>query len=227
MSQDNAPSERLALQYMLPTHMTVSPEGVGSMAWPAGLGPFGQMRDMALHEQVSGVMCLPGSLTPEECAMVVAEGTARPAMPGRVELGSDVYRVSHIAWLEPHAGNEWLYHKVGSLFLQVNQHYGFDLVGMFDALQFTQYGPGQHFDWHMDVGRGATSLRKLSLTIQLSDPADYDDGNLGFVGLDSQPEARGLGAATVFPSYMGHCVTPVTRGVRRSLVAWASGAAFR
>lgn len=227
MNPENAPSERLALQYMLPTHFSAGPDGIGAMAWPAGLGPFGQMRDMTLHEQVSSVMCLPRILSPEECAAVIAEGTARPAMAGRVELGAEVYRVSHIAWLEPHPGNEWLYHRIGSLFYQVNQYYGFDLVGLFDALQFTQYGPDQHFDWHMDVGKGTTSLRKLSVTIQLSDPSEYDDGNLGFVGLDSQPEARAIGSATVFPSYMGHCVTPVTRGVRRSLVAWASGAPFR
>ena len=223
----NAPSERLALQYLLPSHLAISPEGVGSMAWPAGLGPFGQMRDMTLHEQISSVMCLPGSLSPEECAAVVEEGRSRPLMEGRVELGADTYRVSHIAWIEPHAGNHWLFHRIGGIFMQVNQNYGFDVVGMIDALQFTEYAPGQHFDWHMDIGRGATSLRKMSLTVQLSDPGDYDGGDLEFVGLGAQPEARNQGYATVFPSYMGHRVTPVTRGVRRSLVAWVSGAPYR
>ena len=39
--------------------------------------------------------------------------------------------------------------------------------------------------------------------------------------------ARELGAATVFPSYLAHRVAPVQSGVRRSLVAWAYGPAFR
>jgi PKHD-type hydroxylase len=227
MSQDTSLDERLSLQYMLPTDVTVNADGGSTLGWPAGLGPFGQMRDMRLHDHANSVMCLPLALTAAECDAVVEEGAARPAMKGRVELGDDVYRVSHIAWIEPRAANHWLFHRIGGLFIQVNRQYGFDLLGMVDALQFTQYGPGQHFDWHMDIGKGSSSLRKLSMTIQLSDPADYDNGDLEFVGLGSQPEARVTGAATFFPSYMGHRVTPVTRGVRRSLVAWASGAAYR
>ncbi|MBI4521691.1 MAG: 2OG-Fe(II) oxygenase, partial [Gemmatimonadetes bacterium] len=38
---------------------------------------------------------------------------------------------------------------------------------------------------------------------------------------------RGKGQAFLFPSYIGHRVTPVTRGIRRSLVTWCVGPAFR
>jgi PKHD-type hydroxylase len=226
MSQDT-PVERLALQYLLPTHLTVGDQGVGSLAWPPGLGPFGQMRDMTLNENLSSVVCIPNAMSPEECASVVADGKALPPMDGRVELGADTYRVSHIAWMEPTASNHWLFHKIGGLFKQVNERYGFDLVGLFDALQYTEYGAGQHFDWHMDIGREQTSLRKLSMTIQLADPADYDGGDLELVGLGSNDAARVQGSAIFFPSFMGHRVTSVTRGERRSLVAWASGAPYR
>jgi PKHD-type hydroxylase len=219
-------SERLQLQYLFPSLLQVA-DGVGSLAWPPGLGPFGQMRDMAINPQISSVTGLPNVLNAQECAAVIEEGRARPPLEGRVELGADSYRVSHIAWIEPHAGTHWLFHKVAAHFAQVNQHYGFDLVGLVDALQFTEYGPGQHFDWHMDIGRDQTSLRKLSMTVQLSAPEDYEGGDLELVGLGSNAQARAQGCAVFFPSYMGHRVTPVTRGVRRSLVAWASGAAFR
>lgn len=227
MSQDNTPSERLPMQYLLPTGYEEADGGVGTLTWPAGLGPFGQMLDMTLNESVASVTCVAGVLSRDECEAVVAAGQALPRIDGRVELGADTYRVSHIAWIEPTPANHWLFHKLGAYFRSVNKAYGFELVGLIDALQFTEYGPGQHFDWHMDIGRGQTSLRKLSLTIQLTDPADYDGGELELVGLGANPQARVQGSGVFFPSYMGHCVTPVTRGKRRSLVAWASGAPFR
>jgi len=94
-------------------------------------------------------------------------------------------------------------------------------------LQYTVYGPEQHFDWHMDLGPGATSTRKLSMTIQLSGNDDYTGGALEFVNAPAMHEARAMGAATFFPSYLAHRVTPVETGTRRSLVAWACGPAFR
>ncbi|MBC5764482.1 2OG-Fe(II) oxygenase [Ramlibacter albus] len=226
MSDENTPTDRLPLQYLLPTGLE-DRGGHSVLAWPAGLGPFGQMQDMTLNESVSSVLCVPGVLSAAECDAVSAAGKALPPIDGRVELGEDTYRVSHIAWIEATEAQHWLYHKLGALFRQVNARYGFDLVGMFDALQYTEYGPGQHFDWHMDIGRGQTSLRKLSMTIQLTDSGDYDGGDLELVGLGANPQARHQGTAVFFPSYMGHRVTPVTRGQRRSLVAWASGAPFR
>lgn len=228
MSDDNTPNERLTLQYLLPTGIEEAGDGVGStLVWPTGLGPFGQMRDMTLNETLSSVVCIPNVLSREECEAVVAAGKALPRMAGRVELGADTYRVSHIAWMEPAASNHWLYHKIGAFFYQVNSRYGFDLLGLADALQYTEYNAGQHFDWHMDIGRGQTSLRKLSVTIQLTDPDEYEGGDLELIGLGSNPQARVQGSAVFFPSFMGHCITPVTRGQRRSLVAWASGAPYR
>ncbi len=94
------------------------------------------------------------------------------------------------------------------------------------ALQYTVYGPGERFDWHMDLGPGPTSARKLSMTVQLSPPDDYAGGDLEFVGNRHAAE-RELGAATIFPAYVGHRVTPVERGTRRSLVAWVYGPSFR
>jgi PKHD-type hydroxylase len=135
--------------------------------------------------------------------------------------------VSHIAWIEPNEGNHWLFHRLGILFTEINKAYGFDMVGFVDALQYTEYGPDQHFAWHVDIGRDQTSLRKLSMTIQLSSPDEYEGGELDFVGLAPMPQSRLQGSATFFPSFLGHRVHPVTRGVRRSLVAWGSGLPFR
>ena len=75
-------------------------------------------------------------------------------------------------------------------------------------------------------------IRKLSLTINLNEPGDYDGGNLKFdFGSNREDghqiheveEIRPQGSIIVFPSYQYHCVTPVTRGTRYSLVLWCLG----
>ncbi|HYF19316.1 MAG TPA: 2OG-Fe(II) oxygenase [Ramlibacter sp.] len=217
----------LPLVYRLPSDVHVDSSGVGSLSWEPGQGPFEQRAALEPNAGISSVHWQPGALTADECAVAAALGRGRPPLDGRVELGADTYRVGHIAWIEPEPANHWLFHKVGVLFAQANRRYGFELVGLVDALQYTEYGPGQHFDWHMDIGREQTSLRKLSATIQLSAADEYDGGALEFVGLAAMPESRTQGSATFFPSFMGHRITPVTRGLRRSLVAWAAGVPFR
>ena len=85
---------------------------------------------------------------------------------------------------------------------------------------------GGHFGWHMDVG--PRTPRKLSLTLQLTDPSRYQGGELQFFTGDivrTAPRDRGMLIA--FPSYMVHQVTPVTAGTRKSIVAWVSGPQFR
>jgi PKHD-type hydroxylase len=67
-------------------------------------------------------------------------------------------------------------------------------------------------------------LRKLSITIQLSNSDDYEGGDLELL-YDKEPYKldRSRGTFLVFPSFMLHRVTPVTRGTRWSLVAWIGG----
>ena len=79
-------------------------------------------------------------------------------------------------------------------------------------------------------------IRKLSMTINLNEPGDYDGGNLKFdFGSNREDghqiheveEIRPQGSIIVFPSYQYHCVTPVTRGTRYSLVLWTLGQPFK
>jgi len=78
-------------------------------------------------------------------------------------------------------------------------------------------------------------IRKLSLTINLTEPQNYEGGNLKFdLGSHTKGEqfvecveARNQGTIIVFPSYLYHCVTPVTKGTRYSLVLWCSGEPFK
>jgi PKHD-type hydroxylase len=77
-------------------------------------------------------------------------------------------------------------------------------------------------------------IRKISVTVSLNDPDEYEGGNLQF---DFGPhkvdryytctEIRPKGSVIVFPSHIYHQVSPVTKGTRYSLVCWSLGAAFR
>jgi PKHD-type hydroxylase len=110
------------------------------------------------------------------------------------------------------------------------QFHNFELTGFPDDFQYTVYHSteGGHYDWHMDLSTRQPIPRKLSLSIQLSDPDDYEGCDLQFYGhhqLETAPRTRGT--AIVFPSYILHRVTPVISGTRKALVAWAGGPKFK
>ena len=141
-------------------------------------------------------------------------------------------RRSQVSWLQNNTDTKWVFEKLAHVTSHLNaEHFRFDLTGFGEALQLTNYNQSENgmYGWHLDyANQGIRVSRKLSLVLQLSDPADYEGGNLQ-VMTTGQPEnirkQRGLIAA--FPSYVLHQVTPVTQGNRQSLVAWVSGPAFK
>ena len=107
--------------------------------------------------------------------------------------------------------------------------WNFDVWGYHDDFQYTKYYGGDqgHYDWHMDLGPNMSN-RKLSCVIQLSDPSDYEGGELEFnLGYTILSVPKGKGVITFFPSFLLHRVTPVTKGTRISLVTWLCGANLR
>lgn len=213
--------------YLFPSAIGNDANGALTLQWPDAGGAFGQTRPLATNDSLPTIQWHPGALSPDECRAVTEMGERLPRTDGRVELGPETYRVSHIAWVEPQPENHWLYHRLAVLFAQANRHFGFELTGFVDAIQYTVYGEEQHFDWHLDIGSDQTSARKLSMSIQLSDPGSYTGGELELISIGTGVESRQHGSATFFPSYLAHRVKPVTSGVRRSLIAWAYGPAFR
>lgn len=122
---------------------------------------------------------------------------------------------------------------------QGNQVWGLDLAGL-GTLSILRYEESGHFQWHIDAlaheqadypGLGVGLERKLSITVNLSDPDDYDGGDLEFLNglgqLITQPQLRERGSVIVFPSTVGHRVTALTRGVRYALVGWMVGPPLR
>ena len=99
--------------------------------------------------------------------------------------------------------------------------------------QLTRYKEGEYYSWHRDGGsdhlQGSKLVRKLSMTVCLNE--DYEGGELQFHSYGKKDNKitsapQGKGTIIVFPSFIEHQVTPVTNGVRYSLVAWITGPPF-
>jgi len=96
-----------------------------------------------------------------------------------------------------------------------------------DVLQVIRYRPGERFKRHTDIiGEHGVLNRKISLILQLSDPASYEGGELIFAEKENVPVSRAQGGGCIFPAWVPHEVLPVTSGVRYSLVTWAVGDYF-
>jgi len=143
-------------------------------------------------------------------------------------VNGDIRR-SEVGWLMNNAENYWVFEKLAHAVNELNAlHYCFNLSGFGEAIQLTNYKAEYQgtYGWHQDFGNGTVS-RKLSLVLQLSDPNEYEGGQLQILtSKDPVNMEKRRGLITVFPSWTLHQVTPVTQGTRQSLVAWISGPAF-
>jgi PKHD-type hydroxylase len=138
-------------------------------------------------------------------------------------------RKSETVFLYPSAETSWIFAAITDKILILNdQFFKFNLFGMVEGLQFTRYTePSGFYGSHMDKGHGAI-VRKLSMSVQLTDSSEYDGGEL-VLHTEKNPTIlpREQGKMIVFPSYVLHEVKPVTKGTRYSLVAWFSGENFK
>jgi PKHD-type hydroxylase len=157
-----------------------------------------------------------------------AEQNAQVGGGGGGAVNTDIRR-SQISWLNNNPDNKWVFEKLANVVSKINaQHFRFDVTGFGEPLQLTNYNQSENgmYGWHQDYGGGVS--RKLSMVVQLTDPSEYEGGNLQMM-TSGQPEnvRKQRGLIAIFPSYVLHQVTPVTQGSRQSLVAWVSGPAFK
>lgn len=146
-------------------------------------------------------------------------------------------RKSNVKFIEPDTNNQWIFERFAKTISDINNRfYGFDLTG-FDAIQYTEYGEeGAKYDWHMDTitggakGSNMVQTRKLSIIMPLSSSTEYEGGEFQIqTGLPEDPliVEQERGTVIAFPSFMLHRVTPIVKGVRRSLVIWVVGPKFK
>ncbi len=144
-------------------------------------------------------------------------------------VNPDVRR-SHVVFLGMQAQYRWLYERIWEAAQEINRlAFGVDLKGLEGSIQLARYDSSDQgfYGWHTDFA-GVRPLRKISISVQLSRPEDYDGGDLELFFIDRpQKVERARGALIAFPSFVLHRVAPVTRGTRWSLVAWVLGTRWR
>jgi PKHD-type hydroxylase len=133
------------------------------------------------------------------------------------------YRKSQSAWLRPEDAPPLYKYITDTLNYLNNQHYRFAIYGM-DQIQIIRYDPGCFFIDHTDLGRERSANRKITLIIQLSEPDEYQGGDVVISDRTTVPKHKGSGCA--FPSWALHRVEEITSGTRYALAAWARGTYF-
>ena len=154
-------------------------------------------------------------------------------------------RDSNIVWMN----DRWIYKEIQPYVHKANNMAGWNFDWDYsESCQFTKYDKGQYYDWHCDSWDRPYQtqnpqdpthgkIRKLSVTVSLSDPKEYKGGELEFdfrnLDPDKKPNIRKCkeilpkGSVIVFPSFVWHRVCPVKKGSRYSLVIWNLGYPFK
>ena len=197
-----------------------------------------------------------GALTPKFCNEVLQYGKkhqeqiARTGGFDKEKLSKEEIkniqkkRNSNIAWLN----DRWIYREIQPYIRMANEKAGWNFDWNFsEPCQFTKYGVDQYYGWHCDSWEipynkpndlnNHGKIRKLSVTCSLSDPSEYEGGELEFnfnnpeknkkQNIKKCTEILPRGSIVVFPSFVWHRVCPVFKGTRYSLVIWNLGYPYR
>jgi len=153
-------------------------------------------------------------------------------------------RNSEVCWLN----DKWIYDQIHPYVNQANRNAGWNFEWDYsESCQFTKYSTNEYYGWHCDSEKKPynnpeninfhNKIRKLSVTCSLSDPSEYEGGELefnfndpGFSKKDNIKKCKEIlprGSIVVFPSFVWHRVCPVKKGTRYSLVVWNLGYPYR
>ena len=203
------------------------------------------------------------ALSPKLCDEIIKYGLEQKkqlALTGLVKDKSNptseeikelsLLRKSDVVWMD----DTWIYREIHPYIQEANKAAGWNFDWDFtEECQFTIYKENQFYDWHNDSTwepydtpedlNHHGKIRKLSVTISLSDESDYEGGEFEFDfrnqekhdnkhlkledRFQSVPQIKPKGSIVVFPSFVWHRVKPITSGTRYSLVLWNIGKPFR
>lgn len=144
-------------------------------------------------------------------------------------------------WIkQPTYENQWIYDKLNQTIEKHNDYvFNLELSGI-PYIQYTEYPPGGHHDFHMDLPMDMPSyidykinefFRKLTVVVLLTQPeVDFGGGEFQLnTSMERTPVTIPLvkGSVLMFPSFLLHKVNPVHWGLRKTLVTWVIGPKFR
>ena len=165
--------------------------------------------DLFLEEEVNQIIELGDAL--------VFSGKGRE---GRVknDIIDHNIRNSRIAWIHPGKDTWWLFDRAIMVFKS-----GLPFSTL-QSMQYTVYYDKGHYDFHRDIGTGDEIMKaRINVGIlQLSSPSEYKGGVLQIKLEDGEviDVMKNKGMTTTFPIDLLHRVTPVTSGVRKTLIMW-------
>lgn len=182
---------------------------------------------------------------PDFCDKVIAEGEKLPHQAtGTVgmfegEREDTSIRSTELTFFPQEPAYGWLYDYILQFINAANTKYWNFKLSAVEPVQYGVYNSGQYYHWHVDQhpypykdGPNKGLTRKLSYTMQLTDGDDYEGGDFELKDPGEENKLvkidgiRARGSVIIFPSFIMHRVTPVTKGVRRSMVGWIIGPPF-
>jgi PKHD-type hydroxylase len=175
--------------------------------------------------------------TEEECDKIIDIGNSLQRETAKVVssqfgLAESNIRKNSVSWINSNnPEHHWIFQRcAGAVFNLNKQFYNFNLEYI-ECLQYTIYDKiGDHYDDHLDNLIKGIHYRKLSFSVQLDSPDNYDGCDLviktGAADVNKE-QKRTRGTMVAFPSFMLHEVTPLLNGQRRSLVGWVCGPTFK
>ena len=174
--------------------------------------------------------------TPKQCQMVIDKGMSLKKEVASVGSGQKPggnvdtkKRITTISWI-PFKDMPEMYRDIEATMLKANNnHFGFEGMQLTEPGQFTHYLTDGFYEWHMDndiQGKFQQPVRKISMTLLLSDPSTFEGGELEIMSKGKTAKLK-QGQAIFFASWLQHRVKPVTQGERKSLVMWFGGPSFK
>ena len=167
--------------------------------------------------------------TPEQCDKIIKTGLSQPQKKGTIGVIKDTVdvktRLSYVSWI-PFGMLEPMYRQLETVMHKVNRnHFGFDGMQLTEQAQYTEYSNGGFYNWHMDSSvsfEKEPPVRKISMSLLLNHESEFEGGDLELIEPNRKISIK-QGQAIFFASFLNHRVTPVTKGVRKSLVVWFGG----
>ncbi|PIQ27801.1 hypothetical protein COW36_07785 [bacterium (Candidatus Blackallbacteria) CG17_big_fil_post_rev_8_21_14_2_50_48_46] len=194
------------------------------------------MQNLSLNLPINDYLMTPVScekvFSPEECQKLIElpcsyqkYGETMQATGEHKEVRDFSIRYTMSKYVDHLPENEWVFARIHQLVKEINQEtFKFRLLG-FPNLQILEYPLNGFYRMHTDLGQGVHSTRKLSVVTLLSDPKDFEGGEL--MGADEEPIPLSQGMVVMFPAYLPHQVKPVLSGKRYSMVTWVLGPPYQ
>lgn len=170
-------------------------------------------------------------IDPEICDKVVAELSAIPARNASMGVDGEEFDTKYRNTTVRFADQGYWFEKIMvEATLTGNQVCKWDFDATYnEAIQYAEYGPEQHYNWHVDTFplSGRPHDRKLTAVCLLNDPSEFTGGEFQVRLYSEYTAPLEKGTIISFPSPLEHRVVPVLSGLRKTATIWLNGPRFR